>query len=90
MKTKVSFTGLVFSGAFLVFACYVIIDSMTCSASYCQWLLFLPAAPWSLLIRLFGSILSPIFNVTAMWLAILVNIILVYFVGARIGKVITR
>jgi len=90
MNTKISFTGLMLSGAFIVFACYVIIDSMTCSASYCQWLLFLPAAPWSLIVRLLGSLLSPMFNVTVMWLGILVNIVLVYFIGARIGKMIRR
>jgi hypothetical protein len=90
MNTRISFTGLMLSGAFVVFAGYVIVDSMTCSASYCQWLLFLPAVSWSLLILVFGSILPPVVNNTLGWLGILINTILTYLLGARLEKIIRR
>ncbi len=83
MNPRISLPGCALSGVFTLVSGYIILDQMTCSGWYCQFLGLLPAMPWILLLLPFASRLPLVLNVFVLWTAVLVNAAFAYRLGAR-------
>jgi hypothetical protein len=83
---QVRIIGLALSGAFVTLTGCIIWDSMTCGEWYCQWLLFLPTAPWFLVLLPFVPMPPPIVNYSVAMISILLNTLMFYLLGAYIEK----
>lgn len=82
---KRSKTGILIVTIYVLLITYFVYDGLTCSGMFCDLAITFPVMPWPLLLEQFSWISD---GIITYWVLVLLNIIILYFIGFGIGKLV--